>query len=682
MDPFRSFFRLFYFAAFLGGASLAWSDDPPQLPEIDGLRLHLDAADTSALTVSDGQVEEWRDSTTANDITFSPLSGTNPPELHADVINGLPAVHFSGSSLDTRSPDALGITNDIAGITIFAVGWNRGGGAQTYTRIMQGTLPNHARVFFYRATNDHRFGGRRLDTDDFSNITTPTNTRLNEEWGIDTGVISYEHGSILLFINGELLADDGGFQDPGRTSPTDSTNFRIGSSARDPIDQEWDGYIAEFLIYDRVLSPAEFSAVGSYLAEKYALDWPELDLEVIDLSLEQTRQMQFDTVEGRDYIVLHTEDEGATWRRVTEDPIAGTGGPIALTPPASGSEASFRVVEWQHEEHNIGSGDPELPSVDGLRLHLDASDGDTVVRDGVSVVEWRNAADEEMVFFQDDSGHRPVYLDDIVNGRPALIFDGNHYLRTDSPAALGLTNDVEALTFFGVGWNRGGGAQNFMRISKGGDASVTAARAMFYRATNDHRVIGGRLDEAGTQTIIGTPRLSQEWGIDGRVLDFAGGEGYLYINGVEAGRSVNFLAGADEPGHTSPTDAHRFHLGSNTADSPGQFWDGDIAEMLLYDRALSQEERQAVGRYLSDRYGIPYSLTIESDIDFVVEGGISMEFSTELGNRYQLEWTDELGAPWVSWGGEIDGSGVNESVFVSFDEEVDRAFFRVRRVDD
>ena len=243
------------------------------IPVSDGLQLHLDASDAGSFTLSNGSVDEWR--STVNDIEFTPVSGTAAPVRQSDVVNNLSAVLFDGSSLQTFSPDALGMTNDISGITFFGVGWNQGGGAQLYTRISTGdpdASPNVARAMFYRATNDHRIGGRRLDGDGFQAINTPNSdnpSRLEEEWGIDSGYLDYANASAAFFIGGEQLAFTDSFQTPGNTSPTDSNEVRIGSNMAD--GQMWDGYIAEFIVYDRVLTDAEMFEVGSYLGDKYDL---------------------------------------------------------------------------------------------------------------------------------------------------------------------------------------------------------------------------------------------------------------------------------------------------------------------------------------------------------------------------------------------------------------------------
>jgi hypothetical protein len=37
----------------------------------------------------------------------------------------------------------------------------------------------------------------------------------------------------------------------------------------------------------------------------------------------------------------------------------------------------------------------------------------------------------------------------------------------------------------------------------------------------------------------------------------------------------------------------------------GEYWKGELAELIVFDRELTDAEREAVGRYLQSRYDIP-----------------------------------------------------------------------------
>jgi hypothetical protein len=57
------------------------------------------------------------------------------------------------------------------------------------------------------------------------------------------------------------------------------------------------------------------------------------------------------------------------------------------------------------------------------------------------------------------------------------------------------------------------------------------------------------------------------------------------------------------PGNSSDTDSLRAAIGVALT-LTGQFLNGDIAEIIVYQRAISVEERNSVERYLSVKWGI------------------------------------------------------------------------------
>jgi hypothetical protein len=53
-----------------------------------------------------------------------------------------------------------------------------------------------------------------------------------------------------------------------------------------------------------------------------------------------------------------------------------------------------------------------------------------------------------------------------------------------------------------------------------------------------------------------------------------------------------------------PSGHIRTRIGSDSLDSPSSFFNGDIVEVLVYNRNISEEERNAVGTYLSTKYDL------------------------------------------------------------------------------
>ena len=639
-----------------------------ELPSVPGLTLHVAASDSDSLVLGeDDAVLEWH-SSDESDIVFTPSSGASIT-LVEDVVNGHPVIRFDESYLSTESPEALSMTNDISGFTGIAVAWNTGEDWGSIFRIGRGEggSASGLRVMLARQDTAHRVVARRVDNEGFQ--TVAGGERLYEEWGIDTGVVNYANASAFLYINGERVGSSDDFLDPGNTSPTDSQMFRIGT---DHSTQYWNGDIAEIVMFDRALSLSEQREIELYLAEKYDIPYA-VDPEEITLEINRALEVEFETEEDRSYQVLHSIDEN-DWMPLFADPIPGTGGIEKVHFPFRSENETLRVLELVTQEHQPDSGsDPEVPDLEGLRLQLDASATDSLLLDGNSVDEWHNALDEEMVFTPADPDERPTYWTNIVNGRDVVAFGIERFLETSSPAALGMTNDIAGFTTFAVGWNTDTGSQNYFRVGRGEGSTPAGLRVMLGRQTNQHRFLARRVDDEGFGTVSGGERLFEEWGIDSAYVDYANASAALHINGVEVDSSDDFL----DPGNTSPTDSHMFRIGN---DHSSQFWQGDIAEILMFDRALSLSERNEVGIYLSDKYNIPYTFMTETDITFNTRVVADLAFTTELGHTYVLEITDDM-IDWDNYQEGITGTGFHKSVFVPFEDRV-RAFFRVKRIDD
>ncbi len=254
--------------AALGHVPFAAADSPGGVP---GPRLHLDASNRdSLLVVGGGLVSAWGSGGPESSMVFTAMTGEglSPPRYEESVVNGRPALRFRNAALETEDPSALGLTNGIEGLTVIAVAANEGGGTQNLFRIGTDVPPQNNRVGVWRSGGQKSFGGRRLDHGPHQ--TVRGGEYLDGAWEIDAFIADYANGRAFLFTNGEMKHWET-FHSPGEVSAADSRRFRIGSNLSEPPGGFLNGHIAEFLIFDRVLSAEELHRVGAYLGDKYGI---------------------------------------------------------------------------------------------------------------------------------------------------------------------------------------------------------------------------------------------------------------------------------------------------------------------------------------------------------------------------------------------------------------------------
>ena len=217
----------------------------------------------------------------------------------------------------------------------------------------------------------------------------------------------------------------------------------------------------------------------------------------------------------------------------------------------------------------------ELPVTNGLVLHLDAGTVNSV-SDGSSVASWSDAQ-------QAISNSQPIYIQQSAdfNNKPAVRFDGsNDWMALPSPAP------------FNVG-------------------SVTMFAVAKYNNTDssDQYIIAG-----------------QDGGGDDRIRFAITGDGFEYRVGSSGWKAINSGSGSAD------TNVHIFEIDSsaqgfldgtsvNTASNSStqtpialnigsynlgdkDFFNGDLAELIIFNRILDDTERNTIGQYLELKYAL------------------------------------------------------------------------------
>lgn len=223
--------------------------------------------------------------------------------------------------------------------------------------------------------------------------------------------------------------------------------------------------------------------------------------------------------------------------------------------------------------------------ISGLVLWLDA-DAIEGLNDGDPITTWEDQSGNNNDATQSTGSAKPTYQTNELNGKPVVRLDGtDDYLDFGDPAALDF--GTNSFSIFIVVKAADEEAAVFVKDNYAGDGNgILIFRSS--SATDNYAYYNG------TDTIvIGTADANYH------LLE-------VVRSGTGAGQLAVFRDGvAGTPGTESRTldNAINAYLGiSNSVDDV--FLNGDFAEIIIYDSALSQANRESVEDYISSKYGI------------------------------------------------------------------------------
>lgn len=255
-----------------------------------------------------------------------------------------------------------------------------------------------------------------------------------------------------------------------------------------------------------------------------------------------------------------------------------------------------------------------LPVTDGLVTHLEADS--LGLADGAAVGTWTDLSSAGNDTVQATAAARPTYLaaSTDFNGHAAVRFDG-----TDDWMDMADAVTIDSFTLFLVGkFTANGFEQYFISGQPGsGDSRLRIAE---YGWSGEFRIRVGATDytagnkDASTHVFV-VNSVSQAWN-----------------NGV-------FYAGRTN----SSTETPSLSLGSYNNGEKGLL-NGEIAEVILYNRVLTQEERNWIGYALAEKYNLATLYTAPSTVSNPVpsDGAVNVSPHTVLHWDVSPELTSPL----------------------------------------
>ncbi|GIV60235.1 MAG: hypothetical protein KatS3mg043_1324 [Rhodothermaceae bacterium] len=243
---------------------------------------------------------------------------------------------------------------------------------------------------------------------------------------------------------------------------------------------------------------------------------------------------------------------------------------------------------------------PTPDQLPGLELWLRSDLGVTFDAGGVS--SWADQSGHERHAVQPDGARRPAFVAHGLGSRPVLRFDGSDdYLALEN-LSYDTAGQLEGLTVCALVRSAAPAPQVIVSFDDGEYWQLTL---------RDDTTPGAGWD---TTDETGTPHTLRTTGAyhDGRWHLLCGWyeagpappNKILYVDGVPAAQATAHA------GHRLGSGTTRFGFlgvgsGAATFDGsrdPAWFFLGDVAEVLVYHRALSEEERLQLERYFRERY--------------------------------------------------------------------------------
>lgn len=346
-------------------------------------------------------------------------------------------------------------------------------------------------------------------------------------------------------------------------SLTTTANVSADSFSRDRGNgRYWMGDLAELIVYDRPLSDAERVTVENYLARKYDLFAPLRRAPEIAPNGGRFADSLSVTLSGEG--VIHYTTDGS---EPTEASLFYSE-PLVVAPPVTVKARAFAE----------SGGDPSPTAtatylstaaftpanLTGLKLWVraDAGTGATGLRSS----PWTDQSGIANDLTQAWIGRQPLLVPGVVNGLPAFRFDGS---------------------------------DDWMSFA----TRLTGIRSVFWVVRESTAAT------PGYRLLLG----------DGALYDFEGGSAKQIWDASYASPSIRsgqtrvnglVVNGTTTDRPTTMSIVSLVTTGSVTANNfsndrnGGRYWWGDLAELIIYDSALSDADRQAVEQYLAARYGI------------------------------------------------------------------------------
>jgi hypothetical protein len=242
---------------------------------------------------------------------------------------------------------------------------------------------------------------------------------------------------------------------------------------------------------------------------------------------------------------------------------------------------------------------PFSPSdISGLQLWLDAttglfdatSGGSAVTTDGSAVARWEDQSGSGYHVTQGTSNNRPILKTSIRNSKNIIRFDGSNDLLVSASIA---SDNLSAMTCFVVAYVAGYGGGTFGRYFERGSINRAWSVNQNEQTNRLFTINTTFFHDTATGSIT-----TGNWYLSSAKWDGGTDRATNMSQRINEADSTRGLTGT---GTTSSVANTTYQIGNRTA--ADRAFNGDIAELIIYNVSLSASEITSVEDYLADKWG-------------------------------------------------------------------------------
>jgi hypothetical protein len=397
-------------------------------------------------------------------------------------------------------------------------------------------------------------------------------------------------------------------------------SYVIGNAKPGARNKQFDGQIAELILYDRALADCERDQIVADLGGQYGISVsppgggcsPPAPPSGLTASMASASSIDVGWTDNSGdedgFTVERREGQTGAFQEVGQVG-AGVVGYVDTGLPAE-TEFCYRALSFNADGNSTYSNvdcattdvvSPPPPPVtvpsSGLRLRLVADE--LSLSDGAGVDVWSNLGGTEGDATQALVAERPVFHQAGATGQ----FGGRAH----------------------VGFNEGGDDDEYLQVSGVGYHGSATLIAVYSQedATAHNYILLGLYDSDTDRSSFGTMFDDQAdllgyWdrssGYRNSTFVTQAGDEHVAVWRVEGAQSVDYQVDGTAAGSVAlPGDIHdpfsSYVVGRGIPGLAGRQFDGQIAELILYDRALADCERDQIVTDLGGQYGISVSTT-------------------------------------------------------------------------